>query len=171
MPMRFMDDRVFAALLAVVVASSGLLFTYAVSPGHDDGFIGLVVLGEQGGFRRYVSHIVVGENVSLRLVVVNMRHTPLLAMVRYKVALNDTLPSPARPSPEPVIREWLVETPPRSNVSLSIVAPVAYTPPGFNGSLVLVFELWEYCSANDSWVYTGIWTHIHVVAEKPIIPP
>ena len=169
--MRFLDEKVFAVLLASIIVVSGYVFATQVFPREPRGFLALVVLDEHGGHEGYVTHVVIGENVSFRLVVVNMRRYSLLARVIYRITLNETLPTSTKPSPEPVIKEWVVAVSPYSNTTLHVKVPISYTPPGFNKSLALVFELWEYSVENNTWCYTGIWVHVLVSAEKPIIPP
>ncbi len=171
MSMKFLDEKVFAVLLASIIVASGYVFATNVFPREPEGFLALIVLDEQGGHTGYVTHVVIGENVSFHLVVVNMRGYTLLARIVYRITLNSTLPTSTKPSPEPVIREWVVAVPPYTNTTLNVRVPISYTPLGFNRSLALVFELWEYNTQNDTWVYTGIWVHILVSAEKPIIPP
>ncbi len=151
------DDEVFAVIMAIVVLGS-VFAAVQLLPRHVEPLEGIALLNPECKMKDYPSTILAGEGVSFCLLVFNYMGKPMYYQVRYKVGDRDTLPRNETPSPQPALKTFEVVLNDSSEAYLNITITVERV----GNDIALIFELWRYEPATDSWVYTGKWNHLYV---------
>ena len=162
--MRF-DDEVFAVVMAIIVIGSVFGIAQTLRPAVTERFTALGLLNSECLIGDYPKTVVAGDNVTLCIFVFNYNGTPIYYRVQFKIGDKSTLPTNTTPSSMPVLKYWEGMIDHNQNTTFKV--NVSVNEPG--PKKAIIFELWYYIPANDTWVYSGRWTHLYVnVVEAPV---
>ncbi len=168
--MNILDDEVFAVIMALVVVGSVFAVANIVRPEVTEPFTAIGLLNEECVIGDYPKNVFVGQNVSLCIFLHNHMGYPILAQVRFKIGTNDTIPTNTTPSPQPTITNFTFILGHDENITKKISVIIAANESMIGKRIALIFELWQYDTDRDTWVYTGRWTHLYVLLSEAPIP-
>ncbi len=154
------NNEVFAVILALVVVGSVLGAAQLIAPGVGEPFTALGLLNEDCLIGPYPRRVVNNSYLDLCVYVYNHMGRPIYYKVVYKIGGVDDLPTNATPSRAPVISEWRGVLGDNGNKTFRVSVNV-YSR-SLLSNVTLIFELWIYNTDRNTWVYNGIWNHLHI---------
>lgn len=168
--MDLLDEEVFAVITAIIVVASVFSAAMIVRPNNPEPFSAIGLLDQNCKIGDYPDFVLVGENITLCLYVSNHMGKPEAFMIVYKFGTPETLPTNSTPSPMQPLRRYYTIIDDNEDTLLKEQIPIPYKPEMIGKNATLIFELWQYDTAKNQWVYTGKWVHLHVRVEGVPLP-
>lgn len=160
--MNVVNDEVFAVILAIVVIGSVISVATLLRPEVTEPFVALGLLDKDCKIGSYPEFVVAGSDVDLCLSIFNYKGYPVLAQVRYKIGKNNELPTNTTPADLKTLMNFTRLLDHNEEVLIRTRVPVIINESLVGGNITLIFELWVYEASRGEWVYSGVWTHLHV---------
>jgi len=156
-----MDSNVrIGAVVVIALIGVGLTAQYFLSGSLAQPFSEVGILGPNGQFSGYPSTMTAGQNYTLNLYVSNQEGHSMMYQVYEKLGSKTSVINQTTPlSSKPVATYGFVL--PNNGTEISPIT-VNIATPGLN--IRIVWELWDFVPATNSWEYEGSWAQIFVNA-------
>jgi len=156
-----LDDEVFAVIIAITAVASVFAAAQILYTGRGEEFIALGLLNSDCRIGDYPSSAANGSYLDLCIYIYNHMGRPIYYKIVYRIGSKDELPTNTTPSRAPELAEWRGVLGVGDNSTFRVRVPV-YASAGLPANATLIFEAWVYSTSNSSWVYSGVWNHLHI---------
>ena len=160
--MNVVSDEVFAVILAIVVVGSVVSVATLLRPEVTEPFVALGLLDKDCKIGSYPELVVAGGDLDLCLYIFNYKGYPVLAQVRYKIGRSNEIPTNTTPANLKTLKNFTRLLNHNEEVLIRTKVPVVVNESLVRGNVTLIFELWVYEASKGEWVYSGVWTDLHV---------
>ena len=141
----------------------GLAGEYFLAGEFSEPFSEVGILGPAGKLSGYPTNMTVGENYTIDLFVGNHEGHSILYTVYEKLGTRSSVINQTVPLGTPPVASYQFVLPNNSNVTRPINVRLMH--PGQN--IRLIFELWIFSTATETFSYEGSWAQLFVNATAP----
>ncbi len=155
------DDQLrVAAVVIVALIGVGITGQYLLGGTLGQPFSEVGILGPGGQFAEYPTSMSIGTNYTIKLFVANHEGHSMLYQVYEKLGSKATPINQTSPLSSTPVASYGFALPDNGTAVRPI--SVRLDSPGLN--VRIVWELWDYVPASNSWTYDGSWAQLYVNA-------
>jgi uncharacterized membrane protein len=154
------SDLRAASLGVLVILGVGIAGQYYLAGSLSQPFSEIGILGPSGDFAGYPTQLSVGTNYTLNLFVANHEGQSMMYEVYQLRGNQSSIVSQSTPMAGTPVSTYYFVLPNDGNSTYPVT--VELQAPGLE--IRLVWELWYYSSASNSWTYEGSWAQLYVNA-------
>ena len=164
--MDLLDEEVFGVITALIVIGSVFSAALVLRPSNPEPFTAIGLLNENCKIGDYPDFVLTGENRTLCIFISNHMREPEAFMVIYKFGTPaDKLPTNTTPSPVKPVQTFYAILNSGQETIMKTQIHIPARPDLIGRNATLIFELWQYSTQENKWIYTGKWVHLHVRVE------